>query len=170
MKSRSAINSLAIMLLLSVTILSCSKKEDFPTTEDETAQESSTLTSKSESSERGTIDLLQGKWEGRHEKDVFVWIIRGNELRMLINSTAEYRGKIIVDDSVRPVRIDLNLDEYQDGRVVETAAVKTKGILSINEGILSIMTGTELTDYPSDFEPHDNMVKIEFQRVSDEDT
>jgi hypothetical protein len=157
------------MLLLSATIPGCSKKEGPPTTGDETAQESNSLTTKSESSKRGTIDLLQGQWEERHEKDV-VWVVHGNELRMLIKSrTAEYRGKIVVDDSVRPVRIDLDLDEYQDGRVVEKAAVKSKGILSINEGILSIMTGTELTDYPPDFDPHDNMVKIEFQRVSDED-
>ena len=168
MKSRRALSRLAIMLLLSATIPGCSKKEDPPTTENETTKESSILTTTSESSERGTIDLLQGKWEGRHEKDVFVWIIRGNELRMLINSTAEYRGKIVVNDSVRPVRIDLDLDEYQDGHGVETSAVKTKGILSVDREILNVMTGTELKDYPQDFEPRDGMQKIEFRRVSDE--
>ena len=131
MKSRRAVSRLAIMLLLSATILGCSKKEDPPTAEDEIAQESSIQATESESSERGTIDLLQGQWEGKQEKEVLVWVFSGNELRMLINSTAEYRGKIVVNDSVRPVRIDFDLDEYQDGHVVEKAAVKTKGILSV---------------------------------------
>jgi len=167
-KSRRALSRLAIMLLLSATLLGCSKKEDPPTTEDEITQESSIQATESESSEHGTIDLLQGQWEGRHEKEVYVWIFSGNELRMLINSTAEYRGKIVVNDSVRPVRIDFDLDEYQDGNVVEKAAVKTKGILSVNGEILNVMTGTELKDYPQDFEPRDGTVKIEFRRVSDE--
>jgi hypothetical protein len=166
MKSRRALTRLAIMLLLSATVLGCSKKEDPPTTEDEIAQESSIQVRESESSDRGTIDLLQGQWEGRHEKEVFVWVFSGNELRMLINSTAEYRGKIVVNDSVRPVRIDFDLDEYQDGHVVEKAAVKTKGILSVNREILNVTTGTELKDYPQDFEPRDGTVKIEFRRVS----
>ena len=168
MKLRRALSHLAIMLLLSATILGCSKKEDPPTAEDEITQESSIQATESESSERGTIDLLQGQWEGRHDKEVFVWVFNGNELRMLINSTAEYRGKIVVNDSVRPVRIDFDLDEYQDGRVVEKAAVKTKGILSFNREILNVTTGTELKDYPQDFEPRDGTVKIEFRRVSDE--
>lgn len=168
MKSRRALTRLAIMLLLSVTVLGCSKKEDPPTVEDEIAQESSIQVTESESSDRGTIDLLQGQWEGRHEKEVFVWVFTGNELRMLINSTAEYRGKIVVNDSVRPVRIDFDLDEYQDGHVVEKAAVKTKGILSVNREILNVTTGTELKDYPQDFEPRDGTVKIEFRRVSDD--
>ena len=168
MKSRRALTRLAIMLLLSATVLGCSKKEDPPRAEDEIAQESSIQVRESESSDRGTIDLLQGQWEGRHEKEVFVWVFSGNELRMLINSTAEYRGKIVVNDSVRPVRIDFDLDEYQDGHVVEKAAVKTKGILSVNGEILNVMTGTELKDYPQDFEPRDGTVKIEFRRVSDE--
>ena len=168
MKSRRALSRLAIMLLLSATILGCSKKEDPPTVEDEITQESSIQATESESSGRGTIDLLQGQWEGTHEKEVFVWVFSGNELRMLINSTAEYRGKIVVNDSVRPVRIDFDLDEYQDGHVVEKAAIKTKGILSVNREILNVMTGTELKDYPQDFEPRDGTVKIEFRRVSDE--
>ena len=168
MQSRGAVSRLAIMLLLSATILGCSKKEDPPTTEDEITQESSIQATESESSERGTIDLLQGQWEGKQEKEVLVWVFSGNELRMLINSTAEYRGKIVVNDSVRPVRIDFDLDEYQDGRVVEKAAVKTKGILSVNREILNVTTGTELKDYPQDFEPRDGTVKIEFRRVSDE--
>ena len=168
MKSRRALSRLAIMLLLSATILGCSEKEDPPTTEDEITQESSIQATESASSERGTIDLLQGQWEGKHEKEVLVWVFSGNELRMLINSTAEYRGKIVVNDSVRPVRIDFDLDEYQDGRVVEKAAVKTKGILSVNGEILNVTTGTELKDYPQDFEPRDGTVKIEFRRVSDE--
>ena len=168
MQSRGAVNRLAIMLLLSAAILGCSKKEDPPTTEDEITQESSIQATESESSERETIDLLQGQWEGRHEKEVFVWIFSGNELRMLINSTAEYRGKIVVNDSVRPVRIDFDLDEYQDGHVVEKAAIKTKGIFSVNREILNVMTGTELKDYPEDFELRDGTVKIEFRRVSDE--
>jgi len=168
MKSRRALSRLGIMLLLSATVLGCSKKEDPPTTEDEIAQESSIQVRESESSDRGTIDLLQGQWEGRHEKEVFVWVFSGNELRMLINSTAEYRGKIVVNDSVRPVRIDFDLDEYQDGNVVEKAAVKTKGILSVNGEILNVVTGTELKDYPQDFEPRDGTVKIEFRRGSDE--
>ena len=53
--------SLAIMLLLSATMLGCSKKEDPPTTEDDITQESSIQATESESSERGTIDLLQGQ-------------------------------------------------------------------------------------------------------------
>ena len=168
MKSRGAVSRLGIMLLLSATILGCSKKENTPTDEDEITQESSIQATESESSERGTIDLLQGQWEGRHDKEVFVWVFNGNELRMLINSTAEYRGKIVVNDSVRPVRIDFDLDEYQDGRVVEKAAVKTKGILSVNREILNVTTGTELKDYPQDFEPRDGTVKIEFRRVTGE--
>ncbi len=168
MKSRGAVSRLAIMLLLSATILGCSKKEDPPTAEDEITQESSIQATESELSERGTIDLLQGQWEGKQEKEVLVWVFSGNELRMLINSTAEYRGKIVVNDSVRPVRIDFDLDEYQDGLVVEKAAVKTKGILSVNREILNVTTGTELKDYPQDFEPRDGTVKIEFRRVSDE--
>ena len=168
MKSRRSSSRLAIILLLSVTILGCSKKENAPIAEDEIPQDSSIQDTESESSERRTIDLLQGQWEGRHEKDVFIWVFSGNELRMLINSTAEYRGKIIVNDSVQPVRIDLDLDEYKDGRVVEKAAVKTKGILSVKGEILNVNTGTELRDYPQDFEPRDGTVKIEFRRVSDE--
>jgi len=168
MKSRVAVSRLGIMLLLSATILGCSKKENPPKDEDEITQESSIQATESESSERGTIDLLQGQWEGKQDKEVLVWIFSGNELRMLINSTAEYRGKIVVNDSVRPVRIDFDLDEYQDGRVVEKAAVKTKGILSVNREILNVTTGTELKDYPQDFEPRDGTVKIEFRRVSDE--
>ena len=168
MRSRRALSHLAIMLLLFATIPGCSKKEDLPVVEDELAQESSIQPTESESSERGTIDLLQGQWEGRHEKEIYVWVFSGNELRMLINSTAEYRGKIVVNDSVRPIRIDFDLDEYQDGHVVEKAAVKTKGILSVNREILNVTTGTELKDYPQDFEPRDGTVKIEFRRVSDE--
>jgi hypothetical protein len=159
---------LAIIFILSATILGCSKKEDAPTTEDEITQDSSIQDPESESSEGRTIDLLQGQWEGRHDKDVFIWIFSGNELRMLINSTAEYRGKIIVNDSIQPVRIDLDLDEYKDGHVVEKAAVKTKGILSVNREILNVTIGTELKDYPQDFEPRDGTVKIEFRRLSDE--
>ena len=168
MKSRGAASRLAIMLLLSATILGCSKKEDSPTAEDEIRRQSSIQATESESSERGTIDLLQGQWEGKQDKEVLVWVFSGNELRMLINSTAEYRGKIVVNDSVRPVRIDFDLDEYLDGRVVEKAAVKTKGILSVNGEILNVTTGTELKDYPQDFEPRDGTVKIELRRVSDE--
>ena len=168
MKSRRALSRLVIMLLLPATLPGCSKKEESPAAEDEKTQESSLQVTESESLERGTIDWLQGKWEGRHEKDVFVWIFNGNELRMLINSTAEYRGKIVVNDSVRPVRIDFDLDEYQDGHVVEKSAVKTKGILSVDREILNVMTGTELKDYPQDFEPRDGMLKIEFRRASDE--
>jgi hypothetical protein len=59
MKSRGALIRLAIMLLLSVIIPGCSKKEDPPTVEDETTQESSIQATESESSERGTIGLLQ---------------------------------------------------------------------------------------------------------------
>ncbi len=168
MKSRGAASRLAIMLLLCATMLGCSKKEDSPTDEDGKTQESSIQATESESSQRGTIDLLQGQWEGKQDKEVLVWVFSGNELRMLINSTAEYRGKIVVNDSVRPVRIDFDLDEYQDGRVVEKAAVKTKGILSVNGEILNVTTGTELKDYPQDFEPRDGTVKIEFRRVTDE--
>lgn len=168
MKWRGALICLAIMLLLSAIIPGCSRKEDPPTAEDEIAQESIIQATESESSERRTIDLLQGQWEGKQDKDVLVWVISGNELRMLINSTAEYRGKIVVNDSVRPVRIDFDLDEYQDGHVVEKAAVKTKGILSVNREVLNVTTGTELKDYPQDFEPRDGTVKIEFRRVSDE--
>ena len=165
---KSQLSRLAIMLLLSATILGCSKKEDPPTTEDEITQESSIQATELESSERGMIDLLQGRWQGKQDKEVLVWVFSGNELRMLINSTAEYRGKIVVNDSVRPVRIDFDLDEYQGGRVVEKAAVKTKGILSVNGEILNVTTGTELEDYPQDFEPRDGTVKIEFRRVSEE--
>ena len=168
MKSRSALSRLAIMLVLSATILGCSKKDDPTTPEEEITQESSIQATESESSERGTIDLLQGQWEGRHENEAFVWVFSGDELRMLVNATAEYRGKVVVNDAVRPVRIDLDLDEYQDGHVVEKAAVKTKGILSVNGEILNVVTGTELKDYPQDFEPRDGVVKIEFRRVSDE--
>ena len=168
MKSRRALSHLSIMLLLSVMILGCSKKENPTIAEDETTKESSIQALELESSERGTIDLLQGQWEGRHEKDVFIWIFSGNELRMLVNSTVEYRGKIVVNDSVRPIRIDFDLDEYEDGHIVEKAATKTKGILSINREILNVITGTELKDYPEDFEPRDGTVKIEFRRVSDE--
>jgi hypothetical protein len=162
-----------IIYVLAVSVLfaslwGCSKKEDSPSAEDETTSESSIQATESESSERRTIDLLQGQWEGRHEKEVYVWVFSGDELRMLINSTAEFRGKIVVNDSVRPVRIDFDLDEYQDGHVVEKAAVKTKGILSVNRDILNVTTGTELKDYPQDFEPRDGTVKIEFRRVSDE--
>ena len=167
MKSRRVLSRLAIMLLLSAAVLGCSKKEDHPTTEDEITQESSIKAAESESSERGTIELLQGKWEGRHEKEFYIWVFTGDELRMLINSTAEYQGKIVINDSVRPVRIDFDLDQYQDGRVIEKAAVKTKGIISVNGDILNVTTGTELKDYPQDFEPRDGMVKIEFRRVSD---
>ena len=168
MKSRRALSRLAIMLLLFATIPGCSKKEDPPAVEDELTQESSIQPTESESSERGAIDLLQGQWEGRYEEEVYVWTFSGNELRMVINSTAEYRGKIVVNDSVEPVRIDLDLDEYQDGHVVEKAAVKTKGILSVNRDILNVMTGTELNDYPQDFEKREGTVMIEFRRVSDE--
>ena len=108
MKSRRAVSILAIMLLLSATILGCSKKDDPPTTEDEITQESSIQATESESSESGTIDLLQGRWEGRHEEEVFVWVFSGDELRMLVNATAEYRGKVVVNDSVRPIRIDFD--------------------------------------------------------------
>jgi len=168
MKSRNVSTYFIVVTVLLAFMPGCSKKEDSSTVEDETAPESNVQATEPELSERGTIDLLQGQWEGRHEKEVFVWIFSGNELRMLINSTAEYRGKIVVNDSVRPVRIDFDLDEYQDGHVVEKAAIKTKGILSVNREILNVMTGTELKDYPEDFELRDGTVKIEFRRVSDE--
>ena len=85
MKSRGAVSRLGIMLLLSATILGCSEKEEPPTDQDEITQESSIQATESESSERGTIDLLQGQWEGKQDKDVLVWVFSGNELRMLIN-------------------------------------------------------------------------------------
>lgn len=167
MKSRRTSSRLAIIFLLSVIIPGCSKKDNAPIAEDEITQDSRIQDIESESSERRTIDLLQGQWEGRHEEEDYVWVFSGNELRILINSTADYRGKIVINDSMKPVRIDLDLDEYQDGLVVEKAAVKTKGILSVNGEILNVTTGTELKDYPQGFEPRDGKVKIEFRRVSD---
>ena len=113
---------------------------------------------------RGTVDLLQGRWEATYAQETHLWIFSGNELRMLIDSQAEYRGWFSIDDSRRPIRIDIDLDEYQNEQVVEPSAVRTKGILSIDGEILTVITGTELQDYPESPEPREGTVKLQFKR------
>ncbi len=117
----------------------------------------------------GTLDLLQGKWVATHAQDeplqeTIHWIFVENELRWLLTDQTEYRGTFSADDSLRPIRFEIDLDEYQNGRRLEPSAVKTKGILSVDDETLIVMTGLELKDYPQDFEMREGTIKLQFKR------
>ena len=116
--------------------------------------------------EISTVDLLQGEWTAMHDEGAIVWSFSGNELRMLLGPQSDYRGTFSLDDSVRPIQIDFNLDEYRDNHVIEPHAVQTKGILSLDGETLTIVIGIELQDYPKSFEESEGLMNMRFQRTN----